>query len=295
MRHRPNVIPLLGRDADALGTTAKPTSRDRQLGHFATPRYAAELLIERYLPNLCADDFVIEPTCGEGHILAAIPASVPCLGVELDSELAERARRLTGRTVIQGDFAQVALPADTIGNVSVIVGNPPFAVDTIDAILARSRRLLRARGTVVFILGAHYFATSARIARLSQSWSMRQEMIPRDLFGRISVPLCVAIFQKSAERTMVGFAFYHEVSSIRDVDARFREILEQAGGSIWKAAVAKALVLLGGEASLEQIYGVMERRRPSPNAFWREKIRQVVQTGMCERTARGRYRLAEAV
>lgn len=67
------------------------------------------------------------------------------LGVELDPQLAEQARQLTGRTVITGDFLDVAIQARP----TVVLGNPPFQTTLIEKILDKAHRLLADDGRVI--------------------------------------------------------------------------------------------------------------------------------------------------
>lgn len=64
-----------------------------------TPAWLAEALVERHFSRLDAADLVLEPTCGAGAFLRAIPAHVPAIGVEIDPALAAAARA-TGREVL---------------------------------------------------------------------------------------------------------------------------------------------------------------------------------------------------
>jgi site-specific DNA-methyltransferase (adenine-specific) len=47
---------------------------------------------------------------------------------------------------------------------------------------------------------------------------------------------------------------------------------------VWRALVISVLQGLGGKATLPQIYAKAEGRRPTPNVWWREKIRQMLCT-----------------
>src|SRR3546814_14682276 len=71
-----------------------------------TPLYAAERLVERHFPDLGAKDLVLEPSCGIGAFLRAIPATTSAIGVEIDPERAAIARQRSGRPVIPGDFCR---------------------------------------------------------------------------------------------------------------------------------------------------------------------------------------------
>ena len=48
--------------------------------------------------GLSSSDLVVEPSCGAGAFLKAIPDEVPVVGVKIDPELAEIARQNTGPT-----------------------------------------------------------------------------------------------------------------------------------------------------------------------------------------------------
>src|SRR3546814_4530368 len=68
-----------------------------------TPLYAAERLVERHFPDLGAKDLVLEPSCGIGAFLRAIPATTSAIGVEIDPERAAIARQRSGRPVIRSE------------------------------------------------------------------------------------------------------------------------------------------------------------------------------------------------
>lgn len=64
---------------------------NKALSQYFTPTWAAEIIVEQLYPHLSANDLVIEPTCGDGRFLSAIPAHVPAYGVELDPIQADAA------------------------------------------------------------------------------------------------------------------------------------------------------------------------------------------------------------
>ncbi|HVA26597.1 MAG TPA: hypothetical protein VNF68_00345, partial [Candidatus Baltobacteraceae bacterium] len=57
---------------------------EMKTAHMPTKAWATELIVERYLPNLTNDDYVLEPTCAEGNFLTALPDFVRKVGVERD-------------------------------------------------------------------------------------------------------------------------------------------------------------------------------------------------------------------
>jgi len=75
---------------------AQRMSATKRLGQYMTPDWAAHALVDRYFADLCCDDLVVEPSCGRGAFMRAIPAHVPVIGVEIDPDLAAEA--VTGRS-----------------------------------------------------------------------------------------------------------------------------------------------------------------------------------------------------
>lgn len=253
-------------------------------GQWFTPPWAAAALIERYFGQLAAGDFVIEPSCGDGVFLDALPADVPALGVELDADLAALARQRTGRQVVAGDFRTVPLAV----RATAIVGNPPFQSEVIDGILRRSFELLEPEGLAGFILPAYYLQTPSAVVRQAARWSLTAELLPRTLFPRLAKPLVFARFRKSEQRVLIGFALYEETHDIERMPDGARETLTRGRGSVWRTVCGQALAELGGEAHLDAIYASVAPRRPTQNPYWREKVRQTLQTHF-RRTAPARY------
>lgn len=108
--------------ADAPDIGQLNYERKAELSQWFTPEWAAAMLVEKYFSSLSGSDLVLEPSCGRGAFLKAIPEHVPVVGVEIDPQLAQIARDTTGRRVITGDFNTVNLPE----GVTAIVGNPPI-------------------------------------------------------------------------------------------------------------------------------------------------------------------------
>jgi hypothetical protein len=250
-------------------------SGDPGLSQFFTPAWASALLVERYFSDLSSSDLVVDPCCGKGSFLQAIPDFVPAIGVELDPLLAEEARANTGRRVICGDFCSVGLPE----GVTAVVGNPPYVVRLIEGFLSRSQNILPETGRVGFLLPAYSMQTHARVVKWLDCWSMKSELVPRRLFPRLRLPLLFVVFTKNQRRDMVGFALYREACDVDRLGLHGRELMTMGrpGKGIWRAVVDECLEILGGEGCLADIYRVMEPKRPTPNAFWKEKVRQVLQ------------------
>jgi adenine-specific DNA-methyltransferase len=249
--------------------------RELSTGQYFTPEWAADLLVERYFPDLGAADLVLEPSAGCGAFLKAIPAHVPAVGVEIDPALAAVAEANSGRRVIVGDFAAVELPE----GVTAVIGNPPFEMAVWERFLARSSRILPECGRMGMVLPAYFFQTHIRTLRWLDSWSMRVDMIPRTLFTRLSLPIVFATFTKDRKRGMVGFVLYPESGDLEnfreDVRSRLHEGAARRG--VWHSVVDDELQRLGGKAHLSELYRAIEHHRPTPNVWWREKVRQILQ------------------
>jgi hypothetical protein len=221
-----------------------------------TPEWAAIELVEKFFPHLSASDLVLEPSCGLGAFLKAIPGEIPAIGVELDPDVAEACRQNTGRKVITGDFRSVELPE----GITAAVGNPPFAVRTIGAFLQRITHLADCR-TCGLLLPAYAMQTHNTVERWRAHWSMRAEIIPRRLFPRLRLPLMFVLFEKNHRRDMVGFALYDQAVQVDRMAGFAKEIL--AGGvarkNTWRALVDAVLGELG-EAGLPEIYSAILTR-----------------------------------
>ncbi|MBA4071020.1 MAG: SAM-dependent methyltransferase [Gemmatimonas sp.] len=275
-------------DDAAGGGRPVPTAADRADRFYPTPLYLAEEIIARYFSDLDRDDLVLEPCAGDGRLLQAIPAHVPAVGIELDSRRAQLARERTGRRVLTGDALTV--PLDFVP--TCVVSNPPFELRWFEAFLARMFPIMPMDARVGMLIPCSLLQTSRTVVRLARQWSLRQDMIPRDIFPGLSVPLAFALLSKSKQRTLVGFAFYHTVAAVRDLPKATQALLDRNdGGPVWASAVTATLRALGGEASLHRIYDALEGCRPTRTRFWREKVRQTLRA-YHQRVGKGVYRLA---
>lgn len=261
----------------------------KALGQYPTPAWVAEALVMRHFPRLGAGDMVIEPSCGPGAFLSALPTDVQAVGVEIDRAIAQTARELTGREIIVGDFRTVRLDARP----TAIIGNPPFKLDVIDGFLKRAFSMLPENGRVGFLLPAYAFQTAERVAAYAERWSLFQELVPRNVFPGLSLPLLFALFTKERTRRLVGFALYREAADVQRLPAAYRDLLAGGRGGVWRRVVELALAKLGGEADLPAIYAEIEGHRPTRTQFWREQVRRTLRryADSFPVRARGRYAL----
>jgi site-specific DNA-methyltransferase (adenine-specific) len=249
--------------------------RDPAQHQYLTPEWAADELLAIALPDLGERDRVLEPSCGAGAWLKAVPEHVEAVGVEIDPALAEEARLSTGRRIICGDFR--TCPIDLVP--TVIVGNPPYRTRLVDAFLDRSHELLPAEGRCGFLLSCHLLQTPAQVMRWAARWSMQHWLVPRTLFPRAIRPLAFVLFTKTPQRTLRGFALYPQAADLRRFPNQVRLLLihGEPGRSCWSAVVEWGLRRCGGQATLQELYQVIQPHRPTGNPWWREKIRQNLQ------------------
>jgi adenine-specific DNA-methyltransferase len=270
--------------------TSRPQTRDRKFDQYFTPEWAAEELVSTFFDDLSTSDIVLEPSCGRGAILKAIPSEIQAYGVEIDDSLAIEARENTGREILVGDFRTINLPLRP----TTIIGNPPFQSKLIDAFLDRAHALLPDDGRCGFILPAYICQTPRHVLKWHRLWSLHQTMLPRTLFPRASKPIIFLMLHKHRVRKLFGFALFeqaHDVTSMPKA-AKLLLIGGETGKTTWRAVVGYALQSLGGRAPVEAIYSAVAPRRPSANQWWKEKVRQTLQRHFSS-TERGVWSLAE--
>lgn len=262
------------------------------LEQFFTPAWAANRLVEHYYPDLGGNDLVVDAGTGRGAFLGEIPSEVPAVGIELDPELAALARERTGREVIVGDFCTVKIP----GTPTLVIGNPPFGRKVINGFLERAHQLLPSDGRCGFIMPAQVFSYAGPFHEWAGRWSITQDIIPRQLFPRLSVPLVFAQFCKGGVRRHFGFFLFDETRDVGASRKRVQLLLVQGARrkSVWRAAVEHAIEALGGAATSQQLYAYLASRRPTDNNYWRDKIRQILNLGPFEKRSDGAWTAAAA-
>lgn len=261
-------------------------SKQKELDQYFTPAWVAQALMNQHFSDLGANDVVCDPTCGPGRFLQAVPEHVQAFGVELDGQLVDQARDLTGRLIVAGDIREVEWPMRP----TAFVGNPPFQMALVDEILRRAHDVLPNEGRVGLILPCYALQTASRVVRYNEQWSISSENIPRNVFKNLSKPLLFAMFRKDAKRTMVGFSLYHEAAKVLGLPKALQDALAQ-GPATWSDLVLESIKEYGGEARLRDIYEYVSTRRPSANPHWKEQVRKVCQH-RAVRTGPARYALS---
>jgi adenine-specific DNA-methyltransferase len=271
-------------------------STQRDLHQWFTPAWAAEAIIEQEFSWLGVGHRAVEPACGDGAFLCAIPQEVHAVGVEIDPVQAAKAQANSGREVILGNFLE--LPPEVFGTVHAVIGNPPFEARAVASFLDRSAEILTEGGEVGFILPAYILQTSSKVEQLGAQFSIRSSLLPRNLFPRLKLPLVWAKFTKERHRRLFGFLLYREAQEIASIQKCWKKTLVEARDTrgAWYPVVRDVLTSLGGEADLATIYACIEGKRPTQNAAWREKVRQVLQhPARFKRIKPGRYCLGGPV
>ena len=270
-------------------------ARVSELGQYMTPRWAAEILLARMNPT--RHDFILEPSCGKGSFIHAANILAPdatVIGCEIDPRLAEIARIDTGRMILTGDFLDDALTAGL--EPTLTIANPPYTSEAIAAFIRKAYEMMPTLGRAGFLMPVHSLSFAQRTLEVLRGFEVSIELTPRDLYPRISFPLLFAKMQKTGVTRLVGFACYEEATGIRSMRAEYRKILNEGRKPIWREVTTMAISALGGEASLKEIFEVIEDFRPTNNKFWRDGIRRVAgDKKYFVRVSEGRFRLPEAV
>ena len=255
---------------------------------YMTPAYAARQLWCELFGDATTQDVVVEPTCGDGRMLAAVPSWIAAHGYEIDPVLAEAARQRTGRPVVTGDFLGATLPS----RVTIAWGNPPFRAGFVDQMLEKLVMAMPDGGRAGFIVPAYFLQSPSRVLRWNRDWTIEADLLPRTLWPRLMRPILFATFTKDPAPRLKGLRLYVECDMASAARKNVREELV-AGGGRWLDVVVQAVKGLGGRATLPAIYEAMLSRRPTENQHWREKIRQVLQHGPFNNISRGEWELQE--
>jgi predicted RNA methylase len=271
-------------------TSGAETDRVAELGQYMTKPWVADELVAMDFRNLSARDVVVDPTCGIGNFLAAIPDAVEAFGVEIDPVMAQRARDLTGRKVITSDF----LTAQFEERPTAVVGSPPFSNDAIEAILNRCYELVEEGTPIGFILPAAFYSLPSRVMRIRERFSFKQSLLPRYIYPRLSMPITWSLFWKDTRRVMIGFALFGQYDAIEGMPPQYRARMQSGEKLPWKAIVEMALDELGGEGTVAEICEVAMPYCPPTNKTPRDTVRRVCGE-VADRLSEGRFRKRSAL
>lgn len=247
-------------------------SGDPTLSQWFTPFWVAEELVDDALRGMGAAR-VLEPSCGTGAFLTAVPDANAALGIDLDPRVVAAAVANSGREVLVGDFRTHDLNGF---RPEVIVGNPPFEMEIINGFLDRAHEILPEDGLIALVLPAYAFQTPSQVSRWMDMFSIDVNMIPRTLFPGLSKPLVWAKCTKTAARCFSGMMLFAETRAIEMMRSDVRRALDAPG--TWREAVGTALRSLGGEGSVSSIYDAMAPERRQTD-HWKPKVRQTLQRG----------------
>ena len=253
---------------------------------YPTPSWMAHAMVER--AELSDGTIVLEPTCGDGAILEQMPSSVTAIGVEIDPILAARASASTGRDIIVGDILSLDLPS-----VDAVVANPPYQQRFVEKLFDRMHGVVVEGGVMVMLLSAHMFQTANTVVRYSDRWSLTIDLLPRDVYPGLQLPLVLATMRKNSDRKIVGMAFIREVADLRSLPETYRTIFKRSHKNVYVAAAERALREIGRPATIDEVCSAVEGRRPTDTRWWREALRRALAQSFV-RIAPGTYALPEA-
>jgi len=249
--------------------------RDTSLNQYFTPQWAAELIVKHYYPNLGRNDVVFDIGSGDGRFLRALPDEVTAYGFEVDEALAKVAQSTSGREVIVGDVRHAPFPA----NPTLIIGNPPFELSLVEDVLTRGYECLDYNQEAGFVLPVYFFQTADTLLKFHEKWTIRHDLMPRNMFQNMQKPIMFARFIKERKTTLVGFYLYQETADMLSLRKQFKTLFlgNESSSNVWGEAIDLALLELGGKATLKDIYRAIEGKRPTKTQFWKEAIRKHLQ------------------
>lgn len=114
----------------------------------------------------------------------------------------------------------------------------------------------------------------------ARKWSIQTELMPRNLFPGLSLPITFTLFTKDRACRLSGFFLYREADDVTQLRPEVRRLVAASvkAGSVWRQAVNVAFDRLGQErAPLGEIYAAIEHR-PEKNRHCEQQVRKVLQT-----------------
>ncbi|WP_415913206.1 hypothetical protein [Neptuniibacter sp. QD37_11] len=247
--------------------------RNEQLNQYFMPVWAAERIIQHYYGDLTAKDLVLDAGCGDGRFLMSIPKHVPAYGVEIDPDLAIMARANSGRHVIEADLKELEFPFKP----TLVIGNPPFEMKVVQAILDQAYEHMDYNKEVGLVLPCSIFQTADTVLDMSERWSLKHDLMPRNMFQNMQNPIMFARFIKARKPVLFGMFLYEETSDMLSLKKQYRLkfVGNESSTHLWGEVIEQALIALGGEATLQELYAEIEGKRPTRTQHWKEQIRKV--------------------
>ena len=151
---------------------------------------------------------------------------------------------------------------------TLIVGNPPYKMRTLEAFLDRAEGLLPDDGRCGFLLSSYQLQTPSTVLRWNARWSPEQRLVPRTLFPRAIRPLVFVLFTKDRQRRLLGgFLLCRESAEVSRLDKEAKLLLVHGalGKSCFRAVVERGLKRLGGPMAVGR-YRLL-RRAQEPQLF----------------------------
>lgn len=174
---------------DAYKETSKPQSKEvsADLAFYRTPKKAAEWLIGE--ADLRKDDFILEPSCGDGALLDAMRGH-KTFGYEFHGGRVQQCRD-KGHNVKQANFLQV----EASPQFDKVVMNPPFAGKHYQKHVDHALKFLKPGGVLVAILPA-----TARYDHgfMSDTWGVSWQDLPVGSFSESGTNVGTVILKAMA-------------------------------------------------------------------------------------------------
>lgn len=153
----------------------KPNS-DKDFAFFPTPPDSVARMIE--IAGLAEDRTldVLEPSAGDGAIVAALPTGVRCVAVEFNHHRAKRLRETTAAEVHEADF----LHWNPGCEFDRVLMNPPFN-DRVEAVhVVRAFKMLSPGGVLVAIIPEGWFTRDDMKSKIFREFIHRNEYKPSE-------------------------------------------------------------------------------------------------------------------
>ena len=158
---------------------------------FPTPPAIARLMVER--ADFHAGHRILEPSCGTGRLLDALPADVTCVAVEISIPLQKHIFTHYPNVSLKGGDFLTRTTADLGGQFDRVLMNPPFQRGTDIKHILHAQRMLTKDGVLV-ALCYNGSIQQRKLQPLTSSW----EVLPDNSFGSEGTHASVALITMHA-------------------------------------------------------------------------------------------------